>query len=118
MNVSCLARGIYPLPQVRLTLGGFDLVQVGGGVVVGDYNNVEQDNTEILVQQLSYDVAIFKLVPTEILSSGRVFGCEVRLPGTSYLARQEAASCSCRTLHIKDRRQGAYRRHAAWLAGK
>ena len=28
MNVSCLVRGVYPLPQVRLTLGDFDLGQV------------------------------------------------------------------------------------------
>ena len=28
MNVSCLVRGVYPLPQVKLTLGEFDLLQV------------------------------------------------------------------------------------------
>ena len=36
MNVSCLVRGVYPLPQVKLTLGDLDLGQVGelagGGV--------------------------------------------------------------------------------------
>ena len=28
MNLSCLVRGVWPLPQVRLTLGEFDLGQV------------------------------------------------------------------------------------------
>ena len=29
MNLSCLVRGVHPLPQVKLTLGEFDLGQVG-----------------------------------------------------------------------------------------
>ena len=86
---------------------------------MSDSSHVEQDNTEIMVHHLSYDVVIFKLVPTEALRSGRVLGCEVGLAGTSYLARQEAASCSCRTLHIKDRRPRRWTRGtAARQAGK
>ena len=120
MNVSCLVRGVWPLPQVRLTLGEFDLGQVCYFCKLVVYLIIRrlcaQDNTEILVQPLSYDVVIFKLVPAQNLSSGRgVFGCEARLPGTPYLARQEASSCSCRTLHIKDRRQRIWRKQAAAL---
>ena len=84
-------------------------------MVVSDINRVEQDNTQILVQQLSFDVVLYKLVPAVNISTGRVFGCEATVPGTSYRARQEASSCSCRTLHIKDRRQRIWRKQAALL---
>ena len=83
-------------------------------MVVCDINRVEQDNTQILVQQLSFDVVLYKLVPAVNISTGRVFGCEATVPGTSYRARQEASSCSCRTLHIRDRRQQRQRRQRIW----
>ena len=42
-------------------------------------------------------------------------GCEASVPGTPYLVRQEASSCSCQELQIKDRRR-IRRKHLQLLA--
>ena len=60
---------------------------------------------EVILNTFSYDVFIYKEVRRDSLLQGAVFGCEASVPGTSYLVRQEAASCSCRTLQIRDRRR-------------
>ena len=100
VNVSCKVTGIYPLPSVQLTFGDYTLVH---------------DHQEVILNTFSYDVTIHKLVDKTNVAQGGVFGCEASVPGTSYLVRQEASSCSCQTLHIKDRRR-IWRKHLQLLA--
>ena len=92
--------GIYPLPNVKLTFGDYDLVQ---------------DHIEVILNTFSYDVFIYKEVRRESILQGAVFGCEASVPGTPYLVRQEAASCSCQELQIRDRRR-IWRKHLQLLA--
>ena len=101
VNITCKVTGIYPLPLVQLTMGDF---------------NIEEDHMEISLTMLSYDVTIHKMVDQDNASQGKVFGCEATVPGTSYLVRQEASSCSCQTLHIKDRKR-IWRKQMQLLAG-
>ena len=90
VNISCSVTGIFPLPQVKLTFGDYTLLH---------------DQLEISVNNASYDVFITKMISREEMLTGRVFGCEASVPGTSYHVRQETTSCNCQTLEIKHRRR-------------
>ena len=100
VNVTCHVTGIYPLPNVKLTFGEYDLVQ---------------DHMEVTLNTFSYDVTIYKVVERASILQGGLFGCEASVPGTAYHVRQEASTCSCQTLHIKDRKR-IWRKHLQLLA--
>ena len=60
MNISCKVTGVFPLPHVTLTHGQFELVQ---------------DNVQVVLNSLSYDVVIFKLVEEDNIK-GRFSECK------------------------------------------
>lgn len=60
MNISCKVTGVFPLPHVKLTHGHFELVQ---------------DHVEVVLNSLSYDVIIFKLVEEDNIK-GRFSECK------------------------------------------
>ena len=90
VNVSCKVSGLFPLPAVKLTWGSFDLVE---------------DKMEVTFDNLAYQVSLTKVVERTVSPQDTVFGCEASIPGTEYMARQEAISCSCKLLQIRDRKR-------------
>ena len=76
VNVSCEFNGIFPLPSIKLTWGSFALFE--DSMVVTPRGNA------------SLDVLIHKTLEHSKLPAETVFGCELSIPGTEYLVREEA----------------------------
>ena len=76
VNVSCEFNGIYPLPSIKITWGSFALFE--DSMVVTPRGNT------------SFDVLIHKTLEHSELPAETVFGCELSIPGTEYLVREEA----------------------------
>ena len=76
VNVSCEFSGIYPVPNIKLTWGSFALFE--DSMVISPRGNG------------SFDVLIHKTLEHSELPAETVFGCELSIPGTEYLVREEA----------------------------
>ena len=75
VNISCEFSGLFPVPDIKLTWGSFALFE---------------DSLVITPHKESYDVLIHKTLEHSELPSETVFGCELSIPGTEYLVREEA----------------------------
>ena len=75
VNITCEFSGLYPVPNIKLTWGSFALFE--DDLVITPHND-------------SYDVLIHKTLEHRELPSETVFGCELSIPGTEYLVREEA----------------------------
>ena len=75
VNVSCEFSGIYPVPNIKLTWGSFALFE---------------DSFIVTPHNASFDILIHKTLEHSELPSETVFGCELSIPGTEYLVREEA----------------------------
>ena len=95
VNVSCKISGMFPQPIVKLTWGSFDLIE---------------DHIDVTFSNLAYQVSLHKIMKVVDTPQETVFGCEASIPGTEYIARQEAISCSCKLLQIRDRKRRRRRR--------
>ena len=75
VNISCKYTGVFPLPTVKLSWGMFELFE---------------DHMEVNPLEDSYEVVIHKVLEHEELPAETVFGCELSIPGTTYVVREEA----------------------------
>lgn len=76
VNITCQFAGLSPVPDIKLTWGSFALFE--DALVI----TPRSDD--------SYDVVIHKTLAHSELPSETVFGCELSIPGTEYLVREEA----------------------------
>ena len=74
VNVSCTFSGVFPLPNVKLTWGKFDLF-------------ADKMTAEVNPYSECYEVTIHKVLEHQELSSQTKFGCEIEIPGTDYFVR-------------------------------
>ena len=75
VNISCKYTGVFPLPTVKLSWGMFELFE---------------DHMQVNPLEDSYEVIIHKVLEHEELPAETVFGCELSIPGTTYVVREEA----------------------------
>jgi hypothetical protein len=75
VNISCKYTGVFPLPTVKLSWGMFELFE---------------DHMQVNPLEDSYEVVIHKVLEHEELPAETVFGCELSIPGTPYMVREEA----------------------------
>ena len=75
VNISCSFTDVFPLPNLKLTWGSFDLFE---------------DSLLVTPNNGFYDVTIHKTLEHDELPAETVFGCELHLPGTEYFVREEA----------------------------
>ena len=75
VNISCSFEGLYPVPEVKLTWGNFELIE---------------DAVVVTPHEGSYDVVIYKTLDHDELPSETIFGCEVSISETEYFLREEA----------------------------
>merc|ERR1719242_1211714 len=75
VNISCRISGVFPMPVTKLTWGVFELFE---------------DDIHVNHMEESYEVIIHKVLEHEELPAETVFGCEVSIPGTTYVVREEA----------------------------
>ena len=74
VNVSCTFSGVFPLPNVKLTWGKFDLF-------------ADKMTAEVNPYSECYEVTIHKVLEHQELPSQTKFGCEIEIPGTDYFVR-------------------------------
>ena len=74
VNVSCTFSGVFPLPNVKLTWGKFDLF-------------ADKMTAEVNPYSECYEVTIHKVLEHHELPSETKFGCEIEIPGTDYFVR-------------------------------
>ena len=75
VNITCKYTGVFPLPTVKLSWGMFELFE---------------DQMTVNPLADSYEVMIHKVLEHEELPAETVFGCELSIPGTTYVVREEA----------------------------
>ena len=71
-HLSC--PGVFPLPNVKLTWGKFDLF-------------ADKMTAEVNPYSECYEVTIHKVLEHQELPSETKFGCEIEIPGTDYFVR-------------------------------
>ena len=77
VNVTCKFSGVFPLPNVKLTWGAFDLF-------------ADRMTAEVNPNSECYEVTIHKVLAHQELPAETTFGCEIEIPGTEYFVREEA----------------------------
>ena len=77
VNVTCKFSGVFPLPNVKLTWGAFDLF-------------ADRMTAEVNPNSECYEVTIHKVLAHHELPAETTFGCEIEIPGTEYFVREEA----------------------------
>ena len=77
VNVTCRFSGVFPLPNVKLTWGAFDLF-------------ADRMTAEVNPNSECYEVTIHKVLAHHELPAETTFGCEIEIPGTEYFVREEA----------------------------
>ena len=122
VRLSCRVAGTFPRPELRLTRGTETLQPDSATTTSTDRFafSARVDKVGGVERAAMHwtDLYLHQVVPAAELRAGTPFGCEVRLVGTDYVARQEAASCSCRLLRIKDRARRVRVRQRRSLAAK
>lgn len=77
VNISCSVEGIYPLPQIKLTWGPYQLDDSEASVTPH-----EEEGT--------FNIVVHRVISHDDLPSETLLGCELSIPGTNYLVREES----------------------------
>ena len=88
-----LAAGVFPLPNVKLTWGNFDLFADKMTAEVNPHSECYEVTTAHRqgcyqgCYQGCLQVTIHKVLEHQQLPSETTFGCEIEIPGTDYFVR-------------------------------
>ena len=93
VNVSCSFSGVFPLPNVKLTWGKFDLFADKMTAEVNPHSECYEVTTGHRqgcyqgCYQGCLQVTIHKVLEHQQLPSETTLGCEIEIPGTDYFVR-------------------------------
>lgn len=78
VNVTCSARDVFPLPRIKLTWGPYQLDDSEASVTLHETRG-------------TYNIVVHRVVRHEEMPAPQVrFGCELSIPGTDYVVREES----------------------------